>query len=183
MGIKGSVTNALSFENVHIPKENLIGQDGRGFIYAMKTLDAGRLGLGAACMGVSKEMLALSTKYAKERVQFDHPIAQFQAIQFMLADMAVMIYNMESIVYRTAIDYDLKKDISRQSAIVKLYCSDSLDHVVDLAVQIHGGMGYSQELPIERFYRDSRINRIFEGTNEIQKGIIARDIIKKSGKV
>jgi len=183
MGIKGSVTNALSFENVHIPKENLIGTDGRGFLYAMKTLDAGRLGLGAACMGVSKEMLSLSTKYAKERVQFDHPIAQFQAIQFMLADMAVMIYNMESIVYRTAIDYDLKKDISRQSAMVKLYCSDSLDHVVDLAVQIHGGMGYSQELPIERFYRDSRINRIFEGTNEIQKGIIARDILKKSGKL
>lgn len=183
MGIKGSVTNALSFENVHIPKENLIGTDGRGFLYAMKTLDAGRLGLGAACMGVSKEMLALSTKYAKERIQFDQPIAQFQAIQFMLADMAVMIYNMESIVYRTAIDYDLKKDISRQSAMVKLYCSDSLDRVVDLAVQIHGGMGYSQELPIERFYRDSRINRIFEGTNEIQKGIIARDILKKSGKL
>ncbi|HSL89687.1 MAG TPA: acyl-CoA dehydrogenase family protein [Ignavibacteriaceae bacterium] len=182
MGIRGSVTNALSFENVRIPKENLLGTDGRGFLLAMKTLDAGRLGLGAACLGVSKEMLELSTKYAKERVQFDHPIAQFQAIQFMLADMAVMIYNMESIVYRTATDYDLRKDISRQSAMVKLYCSEALDRVVDFAVQIHGGMGYSQELSIERFYRDSRINRIFEGTNEIQKGIIAREIIKKSGK-
>lgn len=182
MGIRGSVTNALSLENVRIPKENLLGTDGRGFLLAMKTLDAGRLGLGAACLGVSKEMLELSTKFAKERVQFDHPIAQFQAIQFMLADMAVMIYNMESIVYRTAIDYDLRKDISRQSAIVKLYCSEALDRVVDFAVQIHGGMGYSQELSIERFYRDSRINRIFEGTNEIQKGIIAREIIKKSGK-
>src|SRR5690606_25056897 len=104
MGIRGSVTNALSLENVRIPKENLLGTDGRGFLLAMKTLDAGRLGLGAACLGVSKEMLELSTKFAKERVQFDHPIAQFQAIQFMLADMAVMIYNMESIVYRTAID-------------------------------------------------------------------------------
>lgn len=183
MGIRGSVTNALSLENVRIPKENLLGTDGRGFLLAMKTLDAGRLGLGAACLGVSKEMLELSTKFAKERVQFDHPIAQFQAIQFMLADMAVMIYNMESIVYRTAIDYDLRKDISRQSAIVKLYCSEALDRVVDFAVQIHGGMGYSQELSIERFYRDSRINRIFEGTNEIQKGIIAREIIKKSGKI
>jgi alkylation response protein AidB-like acyl-CoA dehydrogenase len=182
MGIRGSVTNALSFENVRIPKDNLLGTDGRGFLLAMKTLDAGRLGLGAACLGVSKEMLELSTKYAKERVQFDHPIAQFQAIQFMLADMAVMIYNMESIVYRTATDYDLRKDISRQSAMVKLYCSEALDRVVDFAVQIHGGMGYSQELSIERFYRDSRINRIFEGTNEIQKGIIAREIIKKSGK-
>jgi alkylation response protein AidB-like acyl-CoA dehydrogenase len=182
MGIRGSVTNALSLENVRIPKENLLGTDGRGFLLAMKTLDAGRLGLGAACLGVSKEMLELSTKYAKERVQFDHPIAQFQAIQFMLADMAVMIYNMESIVYRTATDYDLRKDISRQSAMVKLYCSEALDRIVDFAVQIHGGMGYSQELSIERFYRDSRINRIFEGTNEIQKGIIAREVIKKSGK-
>jgi alkylation response protein AidB-like acyl-CoA dehydrogenase len=183
MGIRGSVTNALSFENVRVPKENLIGQEGRGFIYAMKTLDAGRLGLGAACLGVSKELLELSTRYAKERVQFDHPIAQFQAIQFMLAEMAVMIYTMESIVYRTAVDYDLHKDISRQSAMVKYYCSESLDKIVDFAVQIHGGMGYSQELPIERIYRDSRINRIFEGTNEIQKGIIARDIIKKSGRL
>jgi alkylation response protein AidB-like acyl-CoA dehydrogenase len=182
MGIRGSVTNALSLENVRIPKDNLLGTDGRGFLLAMKTLDAGRLGLGAACLGVSKEMLELSTKYAKERVQFDHPIAQFQAIQFMLADMAVMIYNMESIVYRTATDYDLRKDISRQSAMVKLYCSEALDRIVDFAVQIHGGMGYSQELSIERFYRDSRINRIFEGTNEIQKGIIAREVIKKSGK-
>ena len=183
MGIKGSVTNALSFDNVRIPKENLIGQEGRGFIYAMKTLDAGRLGLGAACLGVSKELLELSTKYAKERVQFDHPIAHFQAIQFMLAEMAVMIYNMESIVYRTAVDYDLGKDISKQSAIVKYYCSESLDKIVDFAVQIHGGMGYSQELPIERIYRDSRINRIFEGTNEIQKGINAREVIKKNGKL
>jgi alkylation response protein AidB-like acyl-CoA dehydrogenase len=182
MGIKGSVTNALSFDNLRIPKENLIGQEGRGFIYAMKTLDAGRLGLGAACLGVSKELLELSTKYSKERIQFDHPISHFQAIQFMLAEMAIMIYAMESIVYRTAVDYDLSKDVSRQSAIVKYYCSESLDKIVDYAVQIHGGMGYSQELPIERIYRDSRINRIFEGTNEIQKGIIARDVIKRNGK-
>ena len=183
MGIRGSVTNALSFENVRIPKENLLGTDGRGFLLAMKTLDAGRLGLGAACLGTAKELLELSTKYAKERIQFDNPIANFQAIQFMLADMAVLIYNMESIVYRTAVDYDLKKNISRQSAIVKLYCSEAIDSIVDSAVQIHGGMGYSQELPIERFYRDSRINRIFEGTNEIQRGIIAREVIKKSGKL
>ena len=134
-------------------------------------------------LGVAKELLELSTNYAKERKQFDHPISFFQAVQFMLAEMAIMIFNMESIVYRTATDYDLKKDISTKSAMVKLYCSDALDEVVDRAVQIHGGMGYSQELPIERYYRDSRINRIFEGTNEIQKGIIARDILKKGGKI
>jgi len=183
LGIKGSVTNALTFENVRVPKENLLGRDGRGFLLAMQTLDAGRLGLGACCVGAAKEMLELSVEYAGQRKQFDQPIAKYQAIQFMLADMATIIYNMESIVYRTAVDYDLKKDISRQSAMVKLYCSEGLDRVVDSALQIHGGMGYSKELPIERFYRDSRINRIFEGTNEIQKGIIARDVIKKKGKM
>lgn len=181
MGIKGSTTNAITFDNVRVPKENMIGQDGRGFLIAMKTLDAGRLGLGAACLGAAKELLEMSAKYAKEREQFDTSISNFQAVQFMLAEMAVLIYNMESIVYRTAADYDLKKSISRQSAMVKYFCSESLDKIADYAVQIHGGMGYSRELPIERFYRDSRINRIFEGTNEIQKGIIARDVLKKNG--
>lgn len=181
MGIRGSTTNAITLDNVRIPKENLLGIEGRGFLLAMKVLDAGRLGLGAACLGAAKELLELSTKYAKQRKQFDQTISHFQAIQFMLAEMATLIYAMESIVYRTATDYDNKKDISRQSAIVKLFCSESLDKIVDYAVQIHGGMGYSRELSIERFYRDSRINKIFEGTNEIQKGIIAREVLKKNG--
>jgi len=181
MGIKGSVTNSITLENVRVPHENMIGQEGRGFIIAMKTLDAGRLGLGACCLGVCKEMLELSTRYAKERKQFDKPISHNQAVQFMLSEMAIIIYQMESIVYRTAKDYDEGKSISTQSAIVKYVCSEGLDKVVDLAVQIHGAMGYSKEHCIERYYRDSRINRIFEGTNEIQKSIIAHDIIKKNG--
>ncbi len=181
MGIRGSHTAAITFDNVRVPKENLLGEDGRGFLIAMKTLDAGRLGLGAACLGAAKEMLELSTKYAKERRQFDVPISQFQVIQFMLAEMAVTIYAMESIVYRTAHAYEQGKPISRQSATVKLFCSEGLDKIVDYAVQIHGGMGYSREMPIERYYRDSRINRIFEGTNEIQKLVIARDILKRNG--
>ncbi len=181
MGIKGSSTNAITFDNVRIPKENLIGVDGRGFILAMKTLNAGRLGLGAACLGASKELLEMSAQYAKQRKQFDQSISNFQAIQFMLAEMATLLYAMESLVYRTAVDYDLKKDVGRASAIVKVFCSESLDKIADYAVQIHGGMGYSRELPIERFYRDSRINRIFEGTSEIQKGIIAREVLKKNG--
>jgi alkylation response protein AidB-like acyl-CoA dehydrogenase len=183
MGIRGSVTNAITLENVRVPAENMIGEEGRGFLVAMKTLDAGRLGLGAACVGASKEMLELSTKYAKERVQFDVPISQFEAIQFYLADMATIIYAMDSMVYRTAFDYDAGRQISRQAAQVKLFCSEGLGKVVDMAVQIHGGMGYSREMPIERFYRDSRINRIFEGTNEIQKVVIAREVLKKGGKV
>lgn len=181
MGIRGSVTAPISLENVRVPAENVIGQDGRGFLVAMKTLDAGRLGLGAACLGGAKELLELSTKYAKERRQFDSAIANFEAIQWMLADMATRIYCMESVVYRTAAAYEEGKSISRQSAMVKLFCSESLDFVADCAVQIHGGMGYSREMPIERFYRDSRINRIFEGTNEIQRMVIAKDVIKKNG--
>jgi alkylation response protein AidB-like acyl-CoA dehydrogenase len=182
MGIRGSVTTPIVFENVRVPHENMIGEDGRGFLVAMKTLDAGRLGLGAATLGAAKELLEMSAKYAKERKQFDVPIAQFQAIQFMLAEMATFVYAMESMVYRTAAAYDEGKSISRQAAIVKLFCSESLDKVADFAVQVHGGMGYSRELPIERYYRDSRINRIFEGTNEIQKLVIAREVLKKGGK-
>ena len=183
MGIRGSTTNAITFDNCRIPKENMIGQDGRGFLLAMKTLDAGRLGLGAACIGAAKEMLEMSTDYAKQRKQFDQTLSQFQGVQFMLAEMATTIYAMESIVYRTAADYDLKKNISTKSAMVKLFCSEALDRVTDFAVQIHGGMGYSRELAVERYYRDSRINRIFEGTSEIQKGIIARDVLKKMGNI
>ncbi len=183
MGIRGSVTSPITLENVRVPKENIIGDDGRGFLIAMKTLDAGRLGLGAACVGAGKELLELSTKYAKERKQFDVSISQFEAIQFMLADMAMTLYAMESTVYRTAAAYDAGKPISRQSASVKLFCSEGLDKIVDMAVQIHGGMGYSREMPIERYYRDSRINRIFEGTNEIQRVVIAREVLKKNGVV
>lgn len=183
MGIRGSTTNPIAFDNVRVPKGNLIGSEGRGFLVAMKTLDAGRLGLGAACLGAAKELLELSTKYSKERVQFDQAIGNFQAIQFMLSEMAMTIYSMESVIYRTAVDYDLKKQISLHSAMVKLLCSEGLDKIVDYAVQIHGGIGYSRDYPVERFYRDSRINRIFEGTNEIQKGIIAREVLKHNGAI
>ncbi len=181
LGIRGSVTNAISFKDVKVPEENIIGSDGRGFLVAMKTLDAGRLGLGACCVGAAKEMLEHASKYAKMRRQFDAPIASFEAVQFMIAEMATLVYAMESIVYRTAADYDAGKKVSGQAGIVKLFCSEGLDKVVDLALQVHGGIGYSRELPVERFYRDSRINRIFEGTSEIQRLVIAHDILKKNG--
>lgn len=181
MGIRGSMTNAITFNNVRVPKENMIGADGRGFLTAMKTLDAGRLGLGACCVGAAKELIELSTRYAKERRQFDSPIANFEAVQFMLAEMWATTYAMETVAYRTAADYDAGKKISTQSAAVKLICSEGLDKVVDYAVQIHGGMGYSREIPVERMYRDSRINRIFEGTSEIQKLVISHDVLKRNG--
>jgi len=177
MGIRGSETAELIFEDVMVPKENVLGRVGRGALVGMKILECGRLGLGAAALGAAKEALALSAKYAKERVQFGKKLSQFQAIQWMLADMAVEVYNMESILYRTAWMYDNKMNTVRESSIVKLYCSEALDRIVDRAMQIYGGYGFIKDFPIERMYRDSRINRIFEGTNEIQRMIIARDIL------
>ena len=181
MGIRGSETAAISFHDYHIPKQNLLGDPGQGFKIALTILDVGRLGLGATTLGQAKESLRLSTEYAKQREQFGQPIAEFQAIQWKLADMTTDIYAMESMLYRTAADYDAGKRVTREASIVKLYCSEALDRIVDHAVQIHGGMGYSRELKIERMYRDARINKIFEGTNEIQRIVIARETLKKGG--
>ena len=183
LGIKGSVTNSITFENVEVPEDNMIGREGRGFIIAMKTLDGGRLTIGACCLGASRELLELSTQYAKQRKQFGETISKFQAVQFMLAEMASKIYPMESIVYRCAYDYDQNKDVAVDAAIVKLYASEAMAEVADKALQIHGGMGFSRELPMERYYRDARILRIFEGTTEIQKMIIGRQVIKSNGKI
>ena len=182
LGIKGSVTNSITFQDVAVPEENMIGVEGEGFIIAMKTLEAGRLGLGACCLGASKELLEISTHYSRNRKQFGHSISKFEAVQFMLAEMATKIYAMESMIYRTAHDYDANKNISLESAMIKLFCSEAMLEIADKALQIHGGMGFSRELPLERFYRDARILKIFEGTNEIQKLIISRHIIKKNGK-
>jgi len=181
MGIKGSETAAISFADFHIPKENILGEPGQGFKIALTILDVGRLGLGASTLGQAKEALRLSTKYSQQREQFGQPIAEFQAIQWMLADMTNDIYAMESILYRTAAAYDEGKQVTRDASCVKLFCSEALDRVVDSAVQIHGGMGYSSELKIERMYRDARINRIFEGTNEIQRLVIARETLRQGG--
>lgn len=182
LGIKGSVTNTLTFNEVKIPPENLIGTDGRGFITAMQTLNSGRLGLGAACLGASKELIRLSTEYSKQRKQFNESISKFQGIQFMLAEMSTKIYAMESIVYRAATLADNNEDLTEEAAIVKLFCSEAVSEIADMALQIHGGMGFSAELSIERFYRDARVLKIFEGTNEIQKLIIARQVLKNNGK-
>ncbi|MFA6540299.1 MAG: acyl-CoA dehydrogenase family protein [Bacteroidota bacterium] len=182
LGIRGSATNAVAFDNVEIPEENLIGVDGRGFLVAMETLNSGRLGLGACCFGAAKELLEMSVGYSKQRKQFDEPISKFQAVQFMISDMATHIYAMENMVYKTAFQHDAKEDITLDAAIVKLYCSEAVSEIADKALQIHGGMGFSRDLPVERFYRDARVLKIFEGTNEIQKLIIGRQMVKQNGK-
>ncbi len=181
LGIRGSVTNTIRFENVEVPAENIIGVDGRGFLIAMQSLDAGRLTVGACSLGAAKEMMKLAVDYAKQRKQFDRHIIDFQAIQFMISDMTSKIYAMESMLYRVADKFEQGIDISHDAAIVKLFCSEAVAEVADMALQIHGGMGFSRELPIERFYRDARILRIFEGTSEIQKLIISRKTIKNNG--
>ncbi|HET6362066.1 MAG TPA: acyl-CoA dehydrogenase family protein [Gemmatimonadota bacterium] len=181
MGIRGSNTVELIFEDMEVPAENLIGKVGDGAHYAFGVLDVGRLGLAAATLGAAKDSIDRCVEYAGQREAFGRKIQDFQAIQFMLAEMAAETYAMENMVYRTAWMCDQGMRFSREAAICKYYCSEALDRIVDKAVQLHGGMGYSAEMWPERFYRDSRINRIFEGTNEIQRVIIARDVLKKGG--
>jgi alkylation response protein AidB-like acyl-CoA dehydrogenase len=181
MGLKASHTASLYFEDCRIPAENLLGPLGGGFPLAMRTLDIGRCGLGGSSIGAAKEAFELSRKYMVERQQFGRPIADFQALQFKLAEMAVKIYTMEQIVYDCARRVDAGKPATLESSIVKLYCTDMASQVIDEAIQIHGGMGFSRELPLERMYRDARVTRIFEGTNEIQKHVIAGELLKQVG--
>ena len=181
MGIRGSNTVELVFEDMQVPVGNLIGKIGEGAHYAFGVLDVGRLGLAAATLGAAKDSIDRCVQFAGQREAFGKKIQDFQAIQFMLAEMAAETYAMENMVYRTAWMCDQGQRFSRESAICKYFCSEALDRIVDRAVQLHGGLGYSAEMWPERFYRDSRINRIFEGTNEIQRLVIARDVLKKGG--
>lgn len=179
MGQKGSSTVTLAFDEVRVPDDNRLGAVGEGFKNAMGTLDRGRLALGANCLGCAKEALSLATNYANERIAFGKPISRHQAIQWMLADSATEIFAMESMVYRTAWMCDEHMPFTRESAMTKLFASEALDRIVDRAVQIYGGMGYSAEYPVEKLYRDARVTRIYEGTNEIQRIVIARDVIAR----
>ncbi len=181
MGIRGSDTTELILENCRVPKENVIGEVGLGFVTFMKTLDLGRLSLGAACLGAAQLALEASVKWAKMRHLFGKPIAHKQSIQFMIADMATEIEALRSLVYRTAWLVDTGQPFSREAAMCKLYGSEVLHRCVDRAVQIHGGMGYMRDYFIELMYRDARITEIFEGTSEIQRYVIASDIFRQEG--
>jgi acyl-CoA dehydrogenase len=179
MGQRGSSTVTIAFDGVRVPDENRLGEVGAGFKIALATLDRGRLALGANCLGSAREAHRLSVDYARQREAFGKPIGEHQAIQWMLADSACDIYTMESLVYRTAWMCDEGQSFGRESAMVKLVCSEALGRVVDRAVQIHGGMGYSAEYRVEQLYRDARVTRIYEGTSEIQRLVIARDVLRR----
>ena len=179
MGIHGNNTSEIVFEDCQVPAKNIIGlQEGRGFSTAMKVLEKGRITIAAVCVGVAQYCLDLSIAHSKQRVQFGKPICVNQAIQWMLADMAIAIYTARQIVYHAAWCRDQKQKVTQQAAMVKVYCTEMVNRVADSALQIHGGMGYMKESPIERIYRDMRLFRIFEGTSEVQRMVISREMLK-----
>lgn len=178
MGLHGSTTAHLFFSNMRVPLANRVGEEGHGFRIALATLDTGRLGLAAHSVGIAQRLLEASTQYAKSRVQFGKPISANQAIQWMLADAATEIHAARLMVYDAAARADRGERITQRAAMTKLFATEMLGRVADAAVQIHGGMGFMRELWIERAYRDARITRIYEGTSEVQRMVIAGALLE-----
>lgn len=181
MGIRGSPTCEIVLDGLRVPQENVLGSVGLGFVTFMKTLDVGRTTIGAASLGGAQYMLDLAVEWAVTREAFGGPIAQKQSIQWMVADMATEIEALRSLVYRTAWLIDTGQPFSREAAMCKLFGSEVCSRVTDKALQIFGALGYSRHMPLERAFRDARISEIFEGTNEIQRIVIAANIFQEHG--
>lgn len=178
MGIRGSSTCELIFENCRVPKSNLLGKEGKGFGIAMKTLDGGRIGIAAQALGIAEGALEETVKYVKERRQFGKPIAHFQNTQFQLADMKAKIEAARLLVYKAAYNKDNNLPYSNEAAMAKLFASETAMEVTTKAIQLHGGYGYTREYPVERMMRDAKITEIYEGTSEVQKMVIAANLLK-----
>lgn len=179
MGLRGSHSAEIIMENCEVPEENVLGEVGEGYVNALKILANGRAGLAARNLGSAQKLLDLSVTYAKTREQFHVPIIEHQAVAHMLAEMAVDIEALKSLTYHVAKMVDEGKKVIKEAAMVKLFGSEVYNRVADKALQIHGGIGYISDYPIERLYRDARITRIYEGTSEIQKNIIANQLKKE----
>lgn len=181
MGIRASCTRELVFDNCRIPKENLLSREGMGFLVAMKTLDRTRPGVAAQALGIAQGAFDDAVKYSRERVQFGQAISSFQAVQHILADMAIQLEASRALIYQTCRHIDGgAKNISKESAMAKVMASDTAMRVTTDAVQILGGYGYMKEYPVEKRMRDAKITQIYEGTNQIQRNVIALELIKEA---
>ncbi len=177
LGMRASDTSTMIFQDVRVPKDNLIGAEGEGFKQALQILDAGRIGIAALAVGVAQGALDASVKYAKERVQFGKAIAEFQAIQWKISEMATKIEAARILTYKAAYLKDHRKDITLAAATAKYFASEAAVKCTEEAIQIHGGYGFIKDFPVEKFYRDVKLLTIGEGTSEVQKMVIARKIL------
>lgn len=180
MGLRGSNTVSLTFENVEVGEDHLLGKLGDGFKLAMTALDGGRIGIASQACGVGRAALEASVKYVKERNAFGQPIGDFQAVRFMLADMATQLETAELLTWRAATLKENKRPFTREASMAKLFASEMSNRLCDRAVQLHGGYGYIDEFPVERYLRDARVQTIYEGTSEIQRLVIAREVLKQA---
>lgn len=178
-GMRANPVCSIVLTDCHVPKGNLLGREGDGFKIAMAALDTGRIGIAAQAVGIAQGALDASLKYAKERIQFKVPIARHQAIQLMLADMGTMVEASRLLTLQAAHVRDEGGDLSAPSAMAKLFAAQTASKVASMGVQIHGGYGYSKDYPIERYFRDARVTEIYEGTNEIQQIVIARELLRR----
>jgi len=182
MGIRASNTAELVLTDLKVPKENVLGNPGDGFKIALKALDGGRIGVAGQALGIAQAAYETAVKYSQQRQQFGKAISEFQAIQWMIAEMAVSIDAARLLVYRAAVAKDTQKYFSKEAAMAKLFASEMASDVTSKAIQIHGGYGYSREYPVERHYRDARITQIYEGTSEVQKMVISAMVLREFAK-
>ena len=178
MGIRGSSTTTLFFDGCRVPKANLLGKEGDGLKIALSTLDGGRIGIASQACGIAMACLDASVKYAKERKQFDRPIGDFQAIQWKISEMATDIDAAKLLIYRAARMRDANEPHTKEASMAKLFASTMVNKHANQAVQIHGGVGYIKDFPVERYFRDAKITEIYEGTSEVQKIVVARSLLK-----
>jgi alkylation response protein AidB-like acyl-CoA dehydrogenase len=180
LGLRASETASVVFEDCFVADENRLGEVGQGFVNAMQILDGGRISIAALALGIAQGAYESALRYAKERQQFGKPIAEFQAIQFKLADMATQLDAARLLTYRAAWLKDQGKKLTKESSMAKLFASEMSVNVCEEAIQIHGGYGYTKDYPPEKYWRDSKLCTIGEGTSEIQRTIIAREILKQA---